>query len=751
MRSIVALSLALVLGCSGSDAVTPDAMGDTSADSHGSFDWGASPDHGEPPTDLGPADVPPEDVAEPLPDTGPVEVQCDTNFDCPPSLAYCDAVRHICVACLTDLHCGEDELCSAGVCVNKPCEPGSTKCKNDVLKTCNPAGTGWEITDCAPMMCVDGACVGCDAGETRCQSGVVEVCSEDGTHFIPGEICEGACLEGACHLCEPESLGCEGDVVVSCDETGDAWAPVEDCQTALTGNVCKLGECVSLCDDNVKLSTNVGCDYWAVDLDQIDDEQYDTDNAPYAVVVSNVNPDYPAQVIITDDQGALDPGLGQVFTQEVPPGELRIFDLPPRNVDKTVKDKLAWHITSTIPIIAYQFNPLENVEVFSNDASMLIPTNSLGKRHVVLTWRERRGGLRAFFTIVGVSDELTTVTVKPTAPTLAGAGVTSMLPGSEHSFTLEAFEVLNIESDATNAELTGTVIESDQPVAVFVGTICSNIPDTTTCQDGQCLHQPGWSCAGPEDCPVTCCCDHLEEQLPPLAAWGKSYLATKSFERGAELDLYRLVASEPDTTITLTPAVTQVPVLGAGEFFDFEAQGHFRIEADKPILAGWFLASENAPAPTNDTCTGDFMGLPVCEWHSTQGKIRSCEADVHCPNIPMPGDAGIGDPAFTLLVPSEQFRSDYLFLVPNKYELDYGTIVAFANAQVTLDGELLDPADAEPVGNSGYVTWRLPLADGVHALSADQPIGAYIYGYDEYVSYGYPAGANVVVINPGGI
>ena len=55
------------------------------------------------------------------------------------------------------------------------------------------------------------------------------------------------------------------------------------------------------------------------------------------------------------------------------------------------------------------------------------------------------------------------------------------------------------------------------------------------------------------------------------------------------------------------------------------------------------------------------------------------------------------------------------------------------------------------MGNSGYVTWRLPLADGVHALSADQPIGAYIYGYDEYVSYGYPAGANVVVINPDGI
>lgn len=104
-------------------------------------------------------------------------------------------------------------------------------------------------------------------------------------------------------------------------------------------------------------------------------------------------------------------------------------DGAPRNVQGTTKAKLAWHLTSTIPIIAYQFNPLENEGVFSNDASMLIPTNVLGKRYRVLTWSERVGALRAYVTVVGVGPGATSVTVTSTAKTLGGSEVPALAPG----------------------------------------------------------------------------------------------------------------------------------------------------------------------------------------------------------------------------------------------------------------------------------------------------------------------------------
>ena len=42
-----------------------------------------------------------------------------------------------------------------------------------------------------------------------------------------------------------------------------------------------------------------------------------------------------------------------------------------------------------------------------------------------------------------------------------------------------------------------------------------------------------------------------------------------------------------------------------------------------------------------------------------------------------------------------------------------------------------------------YRVARRPIVDGVHRIYADAPIGIVVYGYDQYVSYGYAGGLNL--------
>jgi hypothetical protein len=41
-----------------------------------------------------------------------------------------------------------------------------------------------------------------------------------------------------------------------------------------------------------------------------------------------------------------------------------------QSIDGTGTSRRAYKITSDLPIVAYQFNPLDNVDVFSNDGSL---------------------------------------------------------------------------------------------------------------------------------------------------------------------------------------------------------------------------------------------------------------------------------------------------------------------------------------------------------------------------------------------
>lgn len=638
------------------------------------------------------------------------------------------------------------------------CVPGTRlQCTDDGLGlvVCNGDGTGYTTRSCAPEgMCRDDplGCTSCIPGRRKCQ---------------------------------------DEETVLRCDGETDTWVEVEACDPGNTGKICELGVCISLCELAEKLSSYIGCEYWAVDLDNAfvpsggQGGYYDAAGAQYAIVVSNTSTKYGVRVQIDNALGPIltDSAGNPLPTDPIPPMGLRIFNLPRTytvdlgdgtteerywDADGTMIGPIAYRIKSSLPITAYQFNPLENVGVFSNDASILLPTNALGRYHIVMTREQTFADLKGFLTVVGTFNGQTEVVVKVTAPTLRGTNIPAMSPGETRSFLLNRFDVLNIETNAYGADLTGSIVTANRPVAVFGGSEASNAPNTThCCPGGTCEYAGQWmECRDRDDCLCewpknvageskdvkcrhnydcisynTCCADHLEMQMFPVKTWGTKYIATHSYPRGGEKDVWRIMAAQNQTLVTTFPSQIGNMVLNQGEWVEFESAGHFEITAKKPVLVGQFLAAQDAPDPNIG-----FVG---------------------------PNDAMTGDPSFILAVPVEQFRREYVFLAPDKYMFDCVNIIAPVGVPVYLDGkelrredltfrpirdiladlkalEFKDPSqlgkqfgDYHVVGSGEWAVWRLIIRDGVHTARSDAPFGVISYGYDQYVSYGYPAGLNL--------
>lgn len=692
---------------------------------------------------------------------------------------------------------------------------GAAACSEDAAAPRKDAASGGDV----PVTLADGQiCVPKSYGNCL-NSLYIQRCSADGSGWL-NERCaddqgnDTQCANNRCAVCTPGIKRC-GEVnqldVELCTESGQ-WEKQTTCNAA-EGQICAQGLCQKACDVSAKAKSYTGCAFWAADLDNAfvpggSRSYYDAANAQYAIVVSNPSNVVSSVVSIFNELGKQElDSLGQPLDYSpLKPGELRVFNLPPRNIEQTSLEPLAWRVTSTAPIAAYQFNPLENVNVYSNDASLLLPDEALGQYYIAMSREQSFSILRGFVTVVGTRDGAptkVTVTFGPkTGRTLSGSikklnptsGKVEEVPipvyqsGGAATFEVAKGQVLNLESDQVGSDLTGTVIQADKPVAVFAGSEAANVPNTNRCEVSACSEDAlkkgdkcgvcAWDnktpCNNNEHCGqfITCCADHLEMQMFPVKTWGSHYVGIKLQPRGKEPDTWRILAATDGTRVTLSPApkdaktgkVINVPVLNAGEWYEFdtgggEIGGSFEITAahtdgtPAPVLVGHFMSSQDAPAP-------------------------GVQAD----------DAGTGDPAFLLAIPVEQWRQDYVFLTPSKYSTNFISIAApihrscvagaprqgaacaidedcFEPGQdvlpsscvddvvVTFDGEVV-PADLFAPVNKSFKYARLFVNPGTHTVRAlsvpdadnfPQPryVAVDAYGFDNYVSYGYPAGLDL--------
>ncbi len=452
---------------------------------------------------------------------------------------------------------------------------------------------------------------------------------------------------------------------------------------------------VETCEDAEMARTSIGCEFFGARFDNWADESQLAQ--PFALAFANVDDADAAELTLEVRAGAGWTVLEGPVT--VGPLDVHVFTHVPAELegDVGVSPGAALRVTSTRPVVGYQFNPLDGGSQ-SSDASLLYPVTSWDHLNLGATWQSSVNA-STNLQIIAAHDG-TQVELWPTVEVEGGGGVPGAAPGGSLTLSLNAGDVANVGPKYIPQSLAGSWIASaaDKPVAVFA----SN--GATTVGGG-------------------CCADHMEEQTPGLRSWGKDVVAPHLPVRNTanpEPTVWEIYASEDGTSVTFeaTTGVTGLPG-GAVNMDRGDVQrlavtapagteADFVVHADKPILAKAYMLSTTATGLTND----------------------------------------IGDPAMVAIPPAEQFLTRQVVLVPDNWVNDYVVLLRPDGAAIELDGVLVPDTEFNPVGTGDWEVARVPVDDGVHVIDGGaDPAGVVVVGYDAWDSYAYTGGTGAAVIN----
>lgn len=541
-----------------------------------------------------------------------------------------------------------------------------------------------------------------------------------------------ACPTTDC-VCRPGEIRCDPgapEQTQTCAADGQRWSNGALCDGA-AGEHCSFGRCGNPCA-NLGASY-LGCEYWpTVTVNGSLATEFE-----YAVAVANTQA-YPIEVSV--EGGA----LGSPMTRRVGGNSVEVLRLPwvealsqntgpsccaapfamPGMALCAARSSRApggaYRLRANAPVAVYQFNPLEfrrgSRFSYTNDASLLLPQNALGRQYIVFSYSNDgppfsgptdrcsatslRGG---FLSVVAAQTEgANAVTVRTPCAVFDPGNPTRTLPAGLLNFTLARGEVLQLVAQGVNGDLTGAVVEASGPVAVFSGHDCTTVA---------------------HDRPA---CDHIEEQLMPVAAWGRSYAVSPLQYRSStpEPAVVRVLASRDNVSLSfdgITAPSSCARTLDRGQFCEFEAARGFVVTGTGPISVAQYM-----------------RGLGDVEGCTCGGGV--CADGPQC----------AGDPALVLESPVEQFRTGYTFLVPSTYVDNYVNIVAPEGAGIELDGAEVTAREL-PTG-AGLTTRVVRMEPGSHQLRSSDGstrFGLKVYGVAPYTSYAYPGGLDVEELPPG--
>ena len=331
--------------------------------------------------------------------------------------------------------------------------------------------------------------------------------------------------------------------------------------------------------------------------------------------------------------------------------------------DDTVLNK-ALQVTSASPITGYFLNQA----AFSSDMTHLLDLSALGTEYRVLTWDwSASGGYPMQMSITAVADG-TTVNITPTVALDSGQSANTAFNVALNAGESVIYHVYNPWAD-----LSGSLITSNNPVAVFSGSMSAFVPNSAVAAD------------------------HLFAQMPPINHWSTEYVVPETARTGGAGNVVRILAATNNTQVQVNGVTV---VLNAGDFHQIVGSHDLHVLADNPVLVGQFLQGHEVTNP------GDRMGDPAFTI--------------------IPGtDKLLDDYMFAAPTGAPAFGENYLSLAVPTAEL----------SSLTLNGAVVNVSGFLPVGTTGYSAGTVLVAPGAGRIQANAPFVVTLMGVSEMESY----------------
>ncbi len=552
-------------------------------------------------------------------------------------------------------------------------------------------------------------------------------------------------------------MGGDGGAPSGCVTCSADLHQVLDCTTHSVVHTCPdtmgcgaNGQCVAPCASATANQSSIGCDYYAVNPDGVSDIPDNPlpsgahSGSCFAVFVVNtwttpvtIGATFNGQSLDLSKSAYVPQGSGVALSYvplangSLPPDQVAIvflahFDAPSSMVANgpatntacpaavtaayTTADAAvhgtglghAFHITTSAPVVAYDIYPYGGVTSYISSATLLLPTSVWDTNYVATTAYQGEVDGANMHKMDGnvvfvAAQDGTTINIAPVVDIASNVGVAAATAGTPQTYMLDEGQTLQFEQ---YGDLTGSPVLADKPIGMWGGHYAMFVPD-----------------------PGTRAADAAHQQIPPIKALGSEYVAVRYRERVAgsnEAVPWRLVGAVSGTALTYEPsAPAGAPAtLDQGQVAVFSSPGPFVIksqDAAHPFYAAGYMTGGGAAS-------------------------------------------NLGDPEAVNIVPPQQFLDHYVFFTDPTYaETDIVVVRESAMTKdVTLECASGPLSGWQPIGTR-YEYTRVDVQhggakvggcdNGRHEMKSDAPFGITVWGFDNSVSYAYPAGASVKPIN----
>lgn len=419
---------------------------------------------------------------------------------------------------------------------------------------------------------------------------------------------------------------------------------------------------------------------------------------------------------------------GNRISRYVVPYEPTIINLSPSDalpyskngftpeVKEFVAYRKAVRVSSNSPIALY----VSINYSLTSEGFLALPVSALSNKYIISSYPDASGYYPYYNSLPSLTGIVAAFDNTKVRFTLGGNEYTKTAGGLKPGFyfeeTLNKGDVWIISSGADNADLSGSSVESNLPVSVITANQCANVPISTKM------------------------CNYLLEQEFPVNTWGNTYL-TWSLVGRKHSPIIRIYASQPNTNIYRNGNLIANLPKNNGLLGD----GYIEIRSTEDSTNGISIISSDKPIGVSLFNTGSIEdGLPKPKSDPFQINLAPFEQFQNEMTL------------FSFGFTNQNYSENYLVLI---YACD-NSGVPFDDFEISrvYDGPLIwrKVKEIRPVlfnatypmliNGKHYAIRILPWEQtGVYKLRSSTPFSAYIYGTNEFKSYGF--NASILLLN----